>query len=123
MKNKKTSVLLAISVLLVFIAIFIFSSQTGEKSGNISQNFTGKFLCFFGLTDSRINHAEHILRKCAHVVEFALLGALICMLAFRIPKIRDSCYLAMAFSLAFTVIYAVTDEIHQAFVPGRGPSV
>ena len=72
--------------------------------------------------DSGINWAERILRKCAHVAEYAVLGALVCILAFRIPKIRDSRYFIMAFSWLITVMYAVTDEVHQAFVPGRGPS-
>jgi VanZ family protein len=49
-----------------------------------------------------------VLRKAAHVVEFAILGAL---LARALPSLG---WAAVAGSL-----YAVTDEVHQAFVPGR----
>ena len=50
-----------------------------------------------------------ILRKLAHVAEYAILGAL---LARALPS-----RLSVAFALG--VAYAVTDEIHQTYVPGR----
>lgn len=49
-----------------------------------------------------------VLRKAAHVVEFAVLGAL---LARALPSLR--------WAIAVGALYAVTDEVHQAFVPGR----
>jgi VanZ family protein len=48
------------------------------------------------------------LRKLAHVVEFAVLGLLLARAAGRS---------VLAFSLG--VLYATSDELHQAFVPGR----
>jgi VanZ family protein len=52
-----------------------------------------------------------VLRKIGHAAEFAVLGAL----------------LARAFgatwrALAVGVLYAVSDEVHQLFVPGRSGS-
>jgi hypothetical protein len=49
-----------------------------------------------------------LLRKLAHTAEYAVLGLLL---------MRALGQAAVAF--AFGVAYAVTDEIHQAFVPGR----
>ncbi|MGH3134716.1 MAG: VanZ family protein [Gaiellaceae bacterium] len=49
-----------------------------------------------------------VLRKMAHVAEFALLGALL---------VRASGKAGLALGLG--VLYAVSDEIHQSFVPGR----
>jgi VanZ family protein len=49
-----------------------------------------------------------LLRKLAHAAEYAVLGALL-LRALRRPL--------PAFALA--VLYAVTDEVHQTFVPGR----
>lgn len=123
MKNKKTSIILCIFSFLIVIGIFGFSAQTGEESGNISQKFTEKFLDIFGLTEANVNRAEHILRKCAHVLEYALMGALIYVLALRIPKIQTPACLPSALAFVITFLYAVTDEIHQIFIPGRGPSV
>jgi VanZ family protein len=51
---------------------------------------------------------DTILRKCAHVTEYAILGALLLRaLGREVP--------AFALGLA----YAITDEVHQHFVQGR----
>jgi VanZ family protein len=52
------------------------------------------------------------LRKIAHAAEYAVLGALL---------VRATGKAGLAFALA--TIYAVSDEVHQAFVPGRMGSV
>lgn len=49
-----------------------------------------------------------VLRKLAHVAEYAILGALL-LDALRRPGV----------ALALGVAYAATDELHQHFVPGR----
>ncbi len=49
-----------------------------------------------------------LLRKAAHVVEYAILGAL---LARALPS--------YAWAIAVGSLYAVTDEVHQVFVAGR----
>ncbi len=49
-----------------------------------------------------------VLRKLAHAAEYAVLGALLLRATGRIGV-----------ALALGVAYAVSDEIHQTFVPGR----
>ena len=49
-----------------------------------------------------------VLRKIAHACEFAVLGALL------LRALRDE-----RAALAAGVAYAVSDELHQHFVPGR----
>jgi VanZ family protein len=49
-----------------------------------------------------------VLRKVAHAAEFAVLGALL-------ARATDRAGLA----LVLGVLYAVSDELHQSFVPGR----
>ena len=53
-----------------------------------------------------------VLRKLAHAGEFAVLGALL-MRAFATERA----------ALALGIAYAVSDELHQHFVPGRVGSV
>ena len=53
-----------------------------------------------------------------HFIEFAILGILLARLAFVETKLRGIRLLLVA--VAFTFGYAITDEIHQMFVPGRG---
>jgi VanZ family protein len=49
-----------------------------------------------------------LLRKLAHAAEFAILGALL-VRALRRP----------GWAVALGIAYAVSDELHQSFVPGR----
>jgi VanZ family protein len=54
---------------------------------------------------------DYILRKCAHVTEYAILGALL----YRAVGREAPAFLA-------AVAYAATDEFHQHFVRGRHAS-
>ena len=56
---------------------------------------------------------DFIIKKAAHISEYAILYALI----FRATRGK------LLFSFALTIIFAITDEIHQGFVPGRTPKV
>lgn len=49
-----------------------------------------------------------VLRKIAHTAEYAILGALL---------VRATGRAGLAFALG--TLYAISDEIHQSFVPGR----
>ncbi len=60
-------------------------------------------------------------RKLAHVVEYAVLGWLFMNAVMRTWQTKDQ-RLAMAWSVIFCVLYAVSDEIHQSFSPGRNPA-
>ncbi|HKY24879.1 MAG TPA: VanZ family protein [Gaiella sp.] len=51
---------------------------------------------------------DTILRKLAHLAEYAILGALLCR-ALRRPGL----------AILAAILYAVSDEIHQTFVEGR----
>ena len=52
-----------------------------------------------------------VLRKLAHLVEFAILGFLLARALRREPA-----------AALLASLYAATDEVHQAFVPGRHAS-
>ena len=63
---------------------------------------------------------DAMLKRVAHLVEYAFLGGLLWRalnLTFRLGA--PGLYI-WAFSLSF--LYAVSDEVHQAFVPGRTAS-
>jgi VanZ family protein len=65
---------------------------------------------------------DFILRKIAHMAEFGILTLLL-VRAWRrsISMLAPSGLLVI--SALFALLYAVSDEFHQSFVPGRGPSV
>lgn len=65
---------------------------------------------------------DTILRKIAHMVEYAVLFLLVRRAIgnsfTRLPAART-----VLLAFVFSVVYAASDEFHQSFVPTRGPSV
>ena len=115
-------------LLFTFFIIFNFSSQDAEKSGNISRRVTEfivEILSKIKTMDvsSKLYYIEKlhpIIRKLAHfsiytVVGFSIMGF---MCTFDIKNI-----LKLTYSTIIGVVYAITDEIHQGFTPGRVPSL
>lgn len=100
--------------------IFIFSSQTGDISDNNNKFIVGLFKVIGINLDSYFGDVIHfIIRKLAHFLEYFILYYLV--YGALVEDINHKP--ALAASLAFVFIYACSDEIHQAFVPGRGPAV
>ena len=60
---------------------------------------------------------EFIIRKIFHAFEFAVLALLI----FRILRQTEKrhIYWDIVWTFIFTVLYAISDEYHQTFTPGR----
>lgn len=67
---------------------------------------------------SQIYWKDFLLKKTAHLIEYAILAILL----YR-GFINKGCKKNMAgvYSLLLAVFYAITDEVHQAFTPGREP--
>lgn len=116
MKNKKFKWFLVISWIVI---IFIFSSQPGDVSDKNS-----KFVMYiFNLMGLDLNNffgdlANFIVRKGAHFTEYFILY----MLLYNALKENFNFKRALLFSIIGVFLYASSDEYHQSFVPGRGPS-
>ena len=67
-----------------------------------------------------VNQWQTVVRKGAHMTEYAVLGVL-CWIAATgwFPRRRIRAAVAAGVGL----LYAASDEFHQRFVPGRGPGV
>ena len=105
---RKNRFIWLIAIFVVMAAIFWFSNQTKSASLGVSDTIAATI--HMSSTKSLIFGLS--VRKLAHVGLFGLLG-FASMGYFRSWwKAGILCY-----------IYAVTDEIHQYFVPGRTPSV
>ena len=98
--------------------IFSFSLQTGEASSEISDSLVRKLITLFmpdaQITSERLGILEHVLRKCAHFLEFLVLGIL-SSIALRYWQLK---YKVLC-GFGFCVIVAVVDEMLQLFVGGR----
>jgi len=64
-----------------------------------------------------------LLRKTAHFVEFGILGMLYVAGLGVFEKIKGYHSKRFFIALGLSVVYAITDEVHQLFVYGRAGSV
>ena len=110
----------------MFIIIFVLSSQNGQESSNLSESFINRILniVFSNISFENkliiISKIEFIIRKLAHFTLYFCVGTNAIML-FKTYNIKNNEQIALA--LLIGVIYAVFDEIHQVFVPGRAGKV
>lgn len=117
MNNKKkiyiVRIVFAAAALAVMGVIFFLSSQPGSSSDELSISFTAML---FGKEWDAAMVLNVLIRKFAHITEFAVLGVLVYGFFFTFPI---SLSLRAALSFCLTAGYAVSDEIHQLFVEGR----
>lgn len=106
----------------VMVVIFMFSAQSRDASAGLSMNVRGLFatvLKFFGLEAYAQSELLHkFVRKCAHAFLYGSLGVSVAAAARESQWKRSPLW-----ALLICFLYAVSDEVHQAFVPGRGPLV
>ncbi len=62
---------------------------------------------------------DHVVKKGGHMAAFAILAWLWWRALHRERGMPMG--VALGLALMFTVLYAVSDEVHQSFVPGRKP--
>jgi Predicted integral membrane protein len=123
--NKKRVIFGILSVL-IMVVIFLFSAKNAEESSDQSLKVgmtIGKLTIknFEELPKKQqISFAkkiDHFVRKTAHFTEFMTLGfMLLGFYSAGAEKLRLK-HLLLAWITG--TLYAVTDEIHQIFVPGR----
>ena len=111
--TKSRKIYVGVSWILVvacMITIFCLSAQNGEESSDLSGSFVMAVLEWL-----KIDIDEGLLRTFAHCLEFMGLSVLMFNAIYATWESK------FTFVIAFgsTVLYAITDEIHQIFVPDR----
>ncbi len=111
---------------LIMIMIFLFSTNTAEVSDQSSMSISQVVLQAYeqitddypeGTTEADLlGIIDHIVRKTAHFIEYALLAAAI---AFHGFVMRWKVLHVLLISIVIAGLYAGTDEYHQTFVSGR----
>lgn len=118
-----------IPALCMMYLIFSFSGQSGEQSGALSQKISREIVVVAdkaldkNLDETRIQYytdkLEFPVRKAAHMTEYFIL-ALCVSLPLYVYGVRGIWLILLAGLIS--VGFACTDEFHQSFVDGRGPS-
>lgn len=116
---KKIKVVWCILSIVLMALIFFFSHQPANVSSDTSGKFAKILAEFLGLLfrgrlyEQVLWLAQLIVRKSAHLVLFTMLGIFVYN-TFDISG-RERFVIA----LAICILYALGDEFHQSFVPGR----
>ena len=127
-KNKK--LFHSILVIIWMLVIFNFSSQNGPKSTKTSDVVTSMVV---NVTTSvtnkdipreevkkKVEDSTFLVRKTAHFTEYLILGILVLQLLSDYTKINKRMLIV---SLVLCYLYAVSDEVHQIFIPDRTAKV
>jgi len=115
-----------ILIVICMISIFKLSSDNKELSTNksdgviitMSEFFLGRHLNSLE-KEMYIEKYVKLVRKSAHFFIYSILGLLVISLALE----YSLDYKTIIISIIFCLLYAVSDEIHQLYVPGRSGEV
>ena len=101
----------------------IFTASSDQLSFQHSSRIIGPLMrwLFPHLSDDAVHAIVMIVRKCAHLAEYAML-ALLLWRALRKPRKLNTpawCWSEAGLVLALVALCAAGDELHQTFVPSR----
>ncbi|RXZ83402.1 VanZ family protein [Paenibacillaceae bacterium] len=105
--------------------IFYMSAQPGHQSDQLSKGFAATILRavekIFSQTDIDMSKFNYFIRKNAHFFSYLLLGMLA---AYAVRKVSSHSFWRRAvYALGLCVLFAISDELHQLYVPGRSARV
>lgn len=116
-----------ISWLLVILwmgLIFYLSHQQAIESSHLSAGVTERIIAVIESVISGVEidvgNFNHLIRKGAHFFSYLILGILVTN-ALKSSAIRG--LKSFLIALVICILYAVSDEVHQLFVPGRAGQV
>ncbi len=112
-------------VIIWMTLIFVGSGDT------MSSHHTSRFLIplikwlFPGVSPHLLGVIQNLIRKWWHITEYAILGTLVWNALARPLVARPAGWpwRAARLTMVVCVLYAASDELHQAFVPSRHSSI
>ena len=105
--------------ILIMVIIFIFSTENGDSSANTSNSVKEFLLSFLSkfAPESIIAFLDKHIRQLAHFTLYFLLGITTSNAINNGFSLRKQ--LAYGISGGICILYSISDEIHQYYVPGR----
>ena len=131
--SKKT-IILGVLLIIWMGVIFYMSSDNGDESGEESSRVVSFIVSIYdkivGSNEETINYhksdefmdqANFIFRKICHFSEYLILSVISFLFIESFNKFK--LLWCLLYSFIFSVIYAITDEIHQTFIDGRAGQI
>ncbi|MEL6851645.1 MAG: VanZ family protein [Bacteroidota bacterium] len=102
---------------MLWMCLIFFLSHQDDLQSSRTSGMLVWLLSFFGLGQEFIDayHIRWWIRKAAHFTEYFVLYLLI----KRVLNLYEAYIPRAAYAWIFTAGYAMTDELHQRFIPGR----
>ena len=101
--------------------IFYLSHQPATESNSLSTGITERVVAIIERVTSDIDfdvsNFNHIIRKNAHFFAYLILGVLVS------NALKNNGLKGFIIALAICILYAISDEVHQLFIPGRAGQV
>ena len=103
----------------------IFVGSTNLMSAGHTSRFVVPFLLWLkpGMPPQTIWIILVAVRKCAHVIEYAVLALLLWRALRNTPVLGAKMLVTFGAVMLACALFAVSDEFHQTFVKSRTPSV
>lgn len=125
MGDKTLKSITSIIVVIWMICVFQFSNESSDQTKNTSGNFTKNIVNFISqFTELSETEKEELtqkfnpyIRKFAHYSLYTIGGILIIINLKQYKNLKNKKQIII--SLIIGVIYSISDEIHQYFIPGR----
>jgi len=117
-KRKITKIAVSwILAVMCAVVMFYMSSQTAEESSVYSRGMADSFVSIMGfgtISEEIVLTYEGIIRETAHGIEYFILAFLVCNALY-----VSGCKKHTVWAIVICVLYGISDEIHQLFIPGR----
>ena len=118
---KKKKIISWVLVIIWMIVIFLFSSQTADDSSVLSGGISDRIIevteVVFPNVDTNEDIFHNAIRNTGHFFLYLVLGILL-MNALNINNTKGYTPIIIRTKI-ISFLYAVSDEIHQIYVPGR----
>lgn len=110
-----------VPVLVWMTVIFLFSTDYFSSTNTAPHIAPLLSILFPQLAPEHIESIDLLMRKLGHFSEYCIL-ALLLMRALNAEFAEQSAKSRINWTIALVVLYAVSDELHQVFVPSRTAS-
>ncbi|MFI3200662.1 MAG: VanZ family protein [Eubacteriales bacterium] len=126
-KRKSRMYVRWIPAIIIMMIIFYFSHAPATVSSQTSEAVTSSVLDYFQrwfgvspFTNALAVGMESVIRKLAHVIEYAMLAMTFYYAYYSEGRSRKR---MIGVTFICSVAYAISDEVHQLFIPGRAGQV